>query len=452
MNCMILDVLKKHAEREKSSFHMPGHKNGAAFSGSILQNELFALDTTELCDTDALVAPQGAILEAERQAAVSYGAAHSFYLVNGSSGGILAMIYTAFRPGDTVLIDRNCHQSVIHGALLTGIRPVYIVPAASRLPGIPGVLTFESVREALQRFPDCKGLILTSPNYYGAAANLKEIAALIHGVGGVLLVDEAHGAHFPFSDAFPESAMQQGADLSVVSLHKSMPAPNQTALLHSSGRFGAEEVRKNIRIFQTSSPSYIFLASMEQAVAFGNEYGAERTEALLKELHSLQCAALDDPFKLLPDFRQKGLSGVQAEEIFREKFGIYAEMTTENGLLLLASWSTTEADICRLREALDYCRSLPAVLTEIKRPVSVDAVIAPSALPLGELRQRKQYQVELTQSAGKICAVPVSAFPPCIPVLLPGELITEERIEQLRRLQLRGAVITGLADNRVTVC
>ncbi len=448
---MILDMLRRHNEKEKTSFHMPGHKRGNGFADTAPGGELFAYDTTELCDTDALIQPTGAILEAEQKAAAIYGARHSFYLVNGASGGILAMLYAAFRPGDTVLIDRYCHQSVLHGAALAGVRPVYITPEPSPLPGIPGTLSPAAVTAALAQYPAARGLVVTSPNYYGAAADLSALSALMHSHGGLLLVDEAHGAHFPFSDAFPQTAMAQGADLSVTSLHKSLPAPNQTALLHMSGRFETAEIRAAVGMFQTSSPSYPLLAAMEQALAYGAKHGKEKTEEILNRLKPLGCPALADPFKLLPDWRGKGLSGRAADGIFREKFGIYAEMSTAAGLLLMTSWCNTQSDFDRLAAALSYCNSLPDVGEPLcTEPAPVPPALS-AALPLSDLRRAKTERIPLEKAAGRVCAAAVTVFPPCIPVLLPGESITEAQIEVLERQRTQGARLTGLSGGLVTV-
>ncbi|MBQ9914739.1 MAG: aminotransferase class I/II-fold pyridoxal phosphate-dependent enzyme, partial [Clostridia bacterium] len=207
---MITDMLQKHLKNEKASFHMPGHKSGRGFLGTPFSSGLFALDTTELSDTDALIAPSGAILEAEQRAAAYYGAKHSFYLVNGATGGNLAMIYAAFSPGDTVLLDRNCHSSVLNAATLSGIKPIYLTPEMSPLPDLPGTVTPEGVTEALRQYPQIRGAVITSPNYYGKSADIQKIAETLHDHGALLLVDEAHGAHFPFAKEFPLSAMAQG--------------------------------------------------------------------------------------------------------------------------------------------------------------------------------------------------------------------------------------------------
>ncbi|MBE7048010.1 MAG: aminotransferase class I/II-fold pyridoxal phosphate-dependent enzyme [Ruminococcaceae bacterium] len=443
---MILDMLKDHNKHETTSFHMPGHKNGNVPLDFILPPNILAYDTTELCDTDALIQPQDTILEAEKKAAKLYGAEHSFYLVNGSTGGVLTMMYVAFSPGDVVLVDRYCHMSVLNGCMLRGIQPVYITPETSRVEGIPGVVSVEMVSRALKQYPMAKGLVLTSPNYYGAAADLTGLAELIHTHRGLLLVDEAHGAHFPFSACFPPTAMEQGADISVTSLHKSLPAPNQTALLHVGKGFNVEHVRSVLRMLQTSSPSYLLLAAMEQALDYSAQIGRERTAQIVAKLKAFNCPTLEDPFKLLPDWRHKGLTGTEVDTIFREQFGIYPEMFTTYGLLLMVSWCNSDEDFNHLGEALEYCSCLPDVSMS---PVAVtEGELPPISVPMDflSLSDRDMERISLERAEGRICGTSVSAFPPCIPIILPGEIISREQISYLQQLKRQGCMIVGINE------
>ncbi len=448
---MIFDMLKKHLEKEKASFHMPGHKNGVGMAGTPLEHNVFSFDTTELPGTDALIAPESAILEAEQFAAGLYGAKHSFFLVNGSTGGILSMIFAAFHPGDIVIVDRNCHQAVLNGLILSGAQPVFVAPKPTELEGVPGVLTPEAVKLALNKYPDCKGAIITSPNYYGAAADIQKIAEILHTHHAVLLVDEAHGAHFPFSDRFPRSAMQQGADMSVTSLHKTLSAPNQSALLHIGERCSVDEVRAAVRMFQTSSPSYVLLAAMEASLHFAAKRGKEQTELLLDRLRPLHAPSLADPCKLLPGWFSKGISGNQAEKTLREKFGIYAELSNEYRILLMSSWFNSVEDCNRLRDALAYLDTLPAQ----GAPISFSTVTAPSisapSLSPADVHHHPRTLLPLENTVGHICSYAVSAFPPCIPILMPGERISVEQIQSLKKLIDENATITGLINGQIFV-
>lgn len=448
---MITDMLKKHAENEKASFHMPGHKNGVGFLGAPFSADLFAMDTTELPGTDALIAPEGAILEAEQYAAGLYGAKHSFFLVGGATVGILSMIYSAFRPNDRVIIDRNCHQSVLNGAILAGVNPIYVTPEISPLPDIPGTVSAQSIEKILKQHSDIKGAILTSPNYFGATADIKSIAALLHEHQALLLVDEAHGAHFPFSPAFPESSIRLGADMSVVSLHKTLPAPNQTALLNINNTCSLSEVRDVIRMFQTSSPSYPLLAAMEYGLSYAEKKGKVETARILSLLNSLGCPTLNDPFKLMPTWAEKGNTGYQAEKILRERFGIYVEMCTSHRVLCMVSWCNTDADIQLLQKALGYLNALPSQGEALTVPDQKGGGFSLPQISPAELRKFAPAQLPLDRSSGKICAKTVAAFPPCIPILLPGEVITDEKIAYLKELKKNKSTITGMVDDNITI-
>ncbi len=447
---MILEELLKRKPHERASFHMPGHKNGAGFVGTPLECELFSIDTTELCDTDALIAPEGMIKEAQEAAARAYGAAHSFYLVNGSTCGILSMFYAAFSAGDLVLVDRNCHQSVVHALMLCGARPVYMMPGESSIPDVPGVVSADMVKKLLEKYPAVRGVFLTSPNYYGMAAELSRIAELVHEHGALLLVDEAHGAHFPFSCHFPRSAMEQGADYSVTSLHKSLCSPNQTALLHIGKGIDPARVREAVRIFQTSSPSYIFMAAMEQAVHFGMVEGSRKTDEVLA-LAGGYGIVPDDPFKRILNYTEKGYSGYEVEEILRTRFGIYAELYDVNLVLLMLSWANTKKDFDLLGEAIRYLDALPAKKREAGKEPAFSAGEEMPALSPQQVRESEQEYVPLARAEGRICATTVTAFPPCIPVLLPGEMIGKEQIEFLSAKIAKKDTITGLVDNEIKV-
>ncbi len=448
---MITDMLKIHSEKEKASFHMPGHKNGVGFLGAPFDGSVFSMDTTELPGTDALIEPEDAILEAEQYAARLYGATHSFFLVNGSTGGILAMIYGAFNPGDRVIVDKNCHQSVLNGIILSGLFPVYVTPECSTLSDVPGTVSPNAIARILAEYPDIKGAVITGPNYYGATADIKNIANLLHQHSALLLVDEAHGAHFPFSNMLPESAVAQGADMSVTSLHKTLPAPNQTALLNIGKHVSIQKVRAAVRMFQTSSPSYVLLAAMEYALHFAEEKGEEETKRLVARLASLGCPTLDDPLKLMPTWADKGISGYDAEEILRTKFGVYIEMCNAHRILCMSSWCNSEADIQRLAEGINYLNAMPTQGKPLKvAPLKGGVISIPELTPAETLRLT-QTLVPLKEAENKICASAVSAFPPCVPILLPGERITTEKINYLFELQNNHATITGLVDDSVLV-
>lgn len=452
----IFESLLRHGEKERASFHMPGHKNGAAFFGTRFENSLLALDVTELADTDALCHPREAIFRSQSYAAKLYGAANAFYLVNGSSCGILSMIYAYFREGDCVLVDRGAHRSVHNAFALSGAHPIYLAPQMEEKREIPCGITAEQVRAALEKYPKIRGIIITSPNYYGCVSEVEEIARAAHEKGISLLVDEAHGAHFPFDKRFPTNAIRLGADAAVVSLHKSLPCPNQTALLLLREEKKAKEVAEAVNIFQTTSPSYVLLSYMEAALEFAEAHGREKTDWLLEQTEAFANYRMPDPFKLLLSFEEYGLGGLEAEKVLREKYGIYAELAEEKNVLLMCSWGNRAEDFKLLAQAIaEICGRGKRISTLAKtsafptqkRLFSEGAV----ALSPRELRTHARKQILLSEAAGKICAASVTLFPPCVPILLPGEMITKEQTELLSALRQSGRTVDGVSDGKIYV-
>lgn len=443
----ILSGLMSTLEKEKASFHMPGHKNGAAFFGTPLYNDIMKLDTTELCGTDCLAEPTDFLKQAQERAAKAYGADEAFFLVNGSTGGILSMFYSAFSDGDMVLVDRNCHKSAISAMAITGVKPIYISPEKNEELMCLGKLSPEKIEEQLIRHPEIKGVYITSPNYYGICSDVKKIAEIAHKNGAYLLVDEAHGAHFPFSSRFPQNASRAGADLSVASLHKSLAAPNQTAILCKKGsKADSNRLKEAVNTFQTTSPSYILMTYADFAVSMAKQRGEELTERLLLLQKGVKARGTDDPFKLIISYKEKGISGEELEEIFREKFGIFAELSDHTNVLLMSSWGNSEEEFELLKKACSYVESLPD-----KPPVKSNfpeiEETAVGMRPKDVLKARSAY-IPLQEACGKVCAESVMTFPPCIPVILPGEEIKTAQINFL--MSFKGK-ITGTSNGLIKV-
>ena len=445
----IKDCLRRHIKKERASFHMPGHKGKSAILGDIFPEDILSFDVTELDGTDCLAHPGDAILKSEERAAKLCGAKRAYYLVNGSSCGILAMFYAYFGEGDTVIVDRTCHRSVINALTLCGIEPIYIAPEQACERSIPKGFTAEKIKKTLNKYPEAKGIFITSPNYYGMTSEIREIANLAHASSIPLLVDEAHGAHFMASNRLPESAIKQGADAAVVSLHKTLPCPNQTALLMINDEKMADKMQKAINVFQTTSPSYVLLSYIEAALALTKDRGAKLTDELLENLKPFSKYQTDDPFKLLVSFAENGLSGYETEKIFREEFGIFAELADEQNVLLMTSWANTQDDFELLKEALN---KLSAIKKE-KEILPISSFLFTEGKPQispRKMRSTETEMVEIKNVAGRIAASTVVSFPPCIPIILPGESISTEQIEILLKLSAH-TKIDGIADGNISV-
>lgn len=444
----ILDSLKKHIKTEKASFHMPGHKGGAAFSGSPFENELLSFDVTEVSGTDCLSSPKEAIALSEQRAAQLYGAKRAFYLVNGSTCGILSMFYAFFKEGDSVIVDRSCHISAVNALVLCGLNPVYVSQNIDEKRGVPSGITADKIKRMLEEYPEVKGIFITSPNYYGMMSEVDKIAELAHSKGIPLLVDEAHGAHFPFSKKLPESAISMGADAAVVSLHKSLPCPNQTALLLINDEKMAEKMQKAVNVFQTTSPSYMLLVYIEAALDMAEKQGEELTNRLLEYLKPFAKYQTKDSFKLLLSFEENGITGYEAEKILREEFGIYAELCDNKNVLLMTSWGNSEQDFELLSTAITHIKSIK------KEPLASKIITEfnegrPELSPKYALNVGREWILP-QDSVGRIAAATVTAFPPCIPVLLPGEKISKKQADEVADMILQKTA-EGLKDGKICV-
>ncbi|MBR5157395.1 MAG: aminotransferase class I/II-fold pyridoxal phosphate-dependent enzyme [Clostridia bacterium] len=444
----ISDSLKKHIKTEKASFHMPGHKGGAAFFGTPFENELLSFDVTEVGGTDCLASPKEAIAQSEQKAAKLYGAKSAFYLVNGSTCGILSMFFAFFKEGDSVIVDRSCHISAVNALVLCGLNPVYVSQNIDEKRGVPSGITADKIKKMLEEYPDVKGVFITSPNYYGMMSEVEKIAELAHEKGIVLLVDEAHGAHFPFSNRLPKSAISMGADAAVVSLHKSLPCPNQTALLLINDEKMAEKMQKAINVFQTTSPSYMLLVYIEAALDMAEKQGKELTDRLLKYLKPFSRYQTEDPFKLLLTFSQNGITGYEAEKILKEKFGIYAELCDNKNVLLMTSWGNSFQDFELLAMAINHIKDIKKEPKESKITTEFNEG-KPELSPKIALNSECEWILP-KDSVGRIAAASVTAFPPCIPVLLPGEKISKKQADEVEYMILQKTA-EGIRDGKICV-
>jgi len=240
-------------------FHMPGHKRNKKF------DEFYKMDITEIEGFDNLHHPESIILEAEQRAAHLFGAEETFFLVNGSTSGILAAISSISKEGSTVLVARNSHKSVYHGIYLNNLKVTYLIPDVIEEFDINGGIDPEEVRICMEHNKEIAGVIITSPTYDGVVSDIRKIADIVHEYGIPLIVDEAHGAHFPLWDEAPESAISCGADMVIHSLHKTLPSLTQTALLHVNGNIvDRDKIRRFLGIYQSSSPSYVLMASIDR--------------------------------------------------------------------------------------------------------------------------------------------------------------------------------------------
>lgn len=438
---MLYDKLKKYSKSGVYPFHMPGHKRNTALSDGIMP---YGIDLTEIDGFDNLHNAEGCILEVQNLAERLYNVKKAFLLVNGATGGILSAVRAMTNRGDKVLVARNSHKSVYNALEICGLEPEYIVPAVDDEFGINCSITPLQVEKAIVENPNTKLLIITSPTYEGAVSDIKEISRIAHLHNVSVLVDEAHGAHFPFSDSFPVEAIQCGADVAVASLHKTLPSLTQTALLLTSNEELINPLAENLAIFETSSPSYVFMSSIEKCLDFCKN--TKTFDEYIKRLNSFNekcknlkkikvlCYGNDevknhrffdfDISKITVSVRGLDINGTQLAEILRNDFKIEPEMVCSDYVLLISTVCDTDEGFARLINALQIIDSKCSVkeLNACRYSITIPKI----AVKPCECSGKDGEFCLLEHSIDKISLEYVWAYPPGIPIIAKGEIITQD--------------------------
>ncbi|MBD2459988.1 aminotransferase class I/II-fold pyridoxal phosphate-dependent enzyme [Oscillatoria sp. FACHB-1407] len=477
----LLDALRQCAQRPHAAFYTPGHKRGQGISPSlaaVMGDRVFQADLPELPDLDNLFAPEGVILQAQELAATAFGAEQTWFLANGSTCGIEAAILAVCNPGDKIILPRNVHQSAIAALVLSGAVPVFVQPDYDPVWDVAHSVSPAAVAAALEQHPDARAVMLVRPTYYGVCGDLEAIAQVVHRYHIPLLVDEAHGAHLAFHPDLPPSALASGADLTVQSTHKTLGAMTQAAMLHVRGdyppegtashRIDRDRLRRSLQLVQSTSPSFVLLASLDaarhQMAMQGHELLsqtlalAETARTQLSQIPGI--SVLDathlqgfagatglDRTRLTVNVTELGITGFEADEILHETLGVTAELPSLRHLTFILSLGNTAHDIEQLVQGFETLSqqfthqsqgSLPLISVAPPSPGQVlsprDAFFAPSET------------VAIAQSVGRISAELVCPYPPGIPVLVPGEPITLEAIAYLQQVLQAGGIVTGCAD------
>ena len=445
---MLYEKLKDYANSSVYPFHMPGHKR---MGGNGLPYEI---DITEIDGFDNLHDPRGCLAELQENAAELFGARHAFALVNGSTVGILAATRAMTKDGDRVLIARNSHMAVYHAAELCRLNTEYILPDTVDGLGIFASISPASVEQMLKAHPDISLVVITSPTYEGVVSDVKSIADICHHYGARLLVDEAHGAHFPFSDRFPQSAIGCGADTAVTSLHKTLPAMTQTALLLTNDDILAKELQRQLTVFETSSPSYVLLASIDRCLTFlkdskgafdnytkrlDNFYQAARSLKHISVAHDELLHAenvFDFDSGKLCLFGNGCMSGKELMDTLREDYHLELEMALGDYALAMTSACDTDGGFDRLINALvaidSRCKAADC-------PVNITAYPLPQKrYTISEALNTDGEMCDIDHAEGKVSCEYVRAYPPGVPIIVPGEVIDREVLSQLRALMASG--------------
>jgi arginine/lysine/ornithine decarboxylase len=461
-NTPLYNQLLKHIQNNPISFHVPGHKYGTIRNerDTFYFERLLSLDVTELSDLDDLHSPEGVILEAEELLSDLYKVQKSYFLVNGSTVGNLAMLLATLEENDIVLVQRNCHKSILNGIELACAKPVFLDPVVHNEWGIAGGISIDIVRQALDQYKNIKAIVLTYPNYYGIVNELGKIIQMAHSKTIPVLVDEAHGTHFISGGSFPKSAVELGADIVIQSAHKTLPAMTMGSFLHFNSKLlSLHAVERYLRILQSSSPSYPIMASLDLARSYIGTYRDEdhiylreeidRFKFELKQLDSIKVLDYDDEGDLLKITIQSAtvLSGFQMQTLF-EKHGIYTELADPLNVLLVLPllkkgrsypFQTAAAKMkVALQDKKKQKRSIPVELYKPK--------ISTLAMGINEFKLYRKRKVSLSEAVGMIAADKIIPYPPGIPLLYPGEIVTQKVVDQIDHLVSIGAKFQGSKD------
>lgn len=474
----LYDKLTEYDKSDFYPYHMPGHKRnmkGRPFEA------FWGLDITEIDGFDNLHQAEGILLEIEERANRMYGAEETFLLINGSTCGILSAVAAAVKPGGKLLMARNCHKSVYHGAYLGNLEVRYVYPEKSEQFGIALGVKPDKVEEALKNESGISAVVVTSPTYEGVVSDIGAIADIVHRYGIPLIVDEAHGAHFGFAEELPDNAIAAGADLVIHSLHKTLPAPTQTALLHVMGkRIDRERLKRYLGIYQSSSPSYPLMTGIELCLDIVEQEGKAFFEKMLSEwaemlLRLEACRALRilrkedvlragmkdfDVGKLVISTEDTNWSGKRLYEVLLREYHLQLEMAADTYVLAMFTVMDTEEGYRRLTEAVleideRICAEGAGIAAEEaeKRNVlqteqlqETDEQIPETVCRIAEALDAEKEWISLSECRGRIAADFINLYPPGIPVIVPGEIYSREIINNMEKWCKRGLSVQGMNE------
>ena len=470
----IAEAMRKYRKDGALAFHTPGHKQGLGahpLLRELVTEQGLREEVSLMEELDDLHEPTMCIAEAQKLAAELYGAGQAYFCINGTTGAVQAMLLGTLSAGDTVLVPRNAHRSIIGGLILSGARPVYLQPEIDARLGIPTGIGLENLQAAVAAYPEAKAAVLVYPTYYGTTVDLGAIADFLHSRDMLLLVDEAHGPHLPFSEELPREAIAAGADAAALSTHKILGSMTQTSMLlvNESTRLDRERLRESVSLLQSTSPNQLLLASLDIARLQMAEQGRElvgRAVALSQKLRQSinGLAGLWSPgaedfatpgacgldlTKITVQVKDLGISGLEAEHYLRFEQKVQCELSDAWNLLFIISYADREEQGARLLEALQALCGYAAKLG--KKPLHEGLPPKANLWQETELTPREAFfavkeQVAFAEAAGRISAEQVMFYPPGVPLLVPGERISRELLAYLKAQQALGRKVVGPED------
>jgi lysine decarboxylase len=450
-------------------FDVPGHKGGRGNKDlkNFLGAECVQLDMNSMKPLDNLCHPVSVIKEAQELAAEAFGAKDAFFIVNGTTAAVQAMVMSSCKAGEKIIMPRNVHRSAINALVVTGAYPIYVNPGINQRLGIPLGMSVDDIEKAIKENPDAKAVLVNNPTYYGVCSDLKKIVEIAHKNNMLVLVDEAHGTHFYFNDKLPIAAMQAGADMAAVSMHKTGGSLTQSSILLVNNNVNSDYVRQVINLTQTTSASYLLLSSLDIARKNMSLYGEVITDKIMKlasyareeinllgGYYAFGREIVDGDYiydfdltKLSIHTRDIGLAGIEVYDILRDEYGIQIEFGDIGNILAIVSGGDRSLEIERLISALAEVKRLhqrdKAGLFDHEY-INPTIVMGPQQ---AFYSNKKSYKIE--ESSGKICGEFVMCYPPGIPILAPGERITDEIIAYITYAKEKGCVLTGTQDMNI---
>lgn len=462
----IYEALKSFSRKRVVPFDVPGHKRGKGNKEltDFLGEKCMHLDVNSMKPLDNLIHPVSVIKEAEELAADAFGADHAFFMVGGTTSSVQAMILTAIKRGDKIILPRNVHRSVINALIISGGVPIYVNPEIDRELGIALGMSLKKVEEAIIQNPDAKAIFVNNPTYYGICSNLKSIVDLAHKNDMLCLVDEAHGTHFYFANGLPMSAMSAGADMAAVSMHKSGGSLTQSSFLVTKNTVNPGYVRQIINLTQTTSGSYLLMSSLDisrkklalegesifSKVMEMTEYAREEINdiggyyAYGKDLINGDTIYDFDSTKLSINTLGIGLAGIEVYDLLRDEYDIQIEFGDIGNVLAYVSIGDNYKNLERLVSALYEIKRLygkePFKTTPVEY-INPEVVLSPQ-----EAFYAYKESIPIENSNGRICTEFIMCYPPGIPILAPGERITKEIIDYIKFAKEKGCFLTGTED------
>lgn len=449
------DKLKEYSKSDIYPMHMPGHKRNAG-----LFSDVEKIDMTEVEGLDNLHDPEGIIKESMDRVSSFLGTDKTYFLVNGSTVGVLAAIQSTTDIGDEIIIGRNSHKSVYNAVEIRNLKPVYLYPESTGL--FDGGYNKEELEKLLEE-TSAKVVVVTSPTYEGVVSDIKGLAEVAHKNGAILIVDSAHGVHFCL-DGFPNPAYKEGADIVIESIHKTLPALTQTAVMHVMGdRIDKEKLENALSTYQTSSPSYVFMASIDECFNLVEKEGDKRAAELLKTLENIrndinntgkifipgeELAGNNEVYdydlgKLVIDLSKTNITGVELAKILREKYKFETEMANNKYVIAMTSIADDLEKVKAFGEALV---EVADGLEEADEEISGERIVNEVNFSPYEAMNKDFEEVALKDAKGRIAGDYIYKYPPGIPLIVPGEVVSEELIKEVEKSLESGLQIKGITD------